>query len=224
MKRWTHLAAGAAVLAALILVALGEPDAAAKIEQQRASLQARLDAREIHVDPWELYEGRWNSRMKVLLVDVRSEADYNVFHLRGARRVPLERLQANLPTQGVAVVLMSNDEAAAEAGWMRLTALGQPNAYVLSGGVNLWLDIFRPAEALAQVATGHRAAGGHLHGNLDARSTTTADVLRHRFRTARGDAWPFAFPPQPHEGSPHREYKKVIQIMGAAAKTGGGCG
>lgn len=218
MIRWTHIAAGVAVAGALVAVALGEPGPEVKIEARRAELQARIDAREIHVDPWELYEGRWNSRMKVVLVDVRGEADYNVFHLRGARRIPLDQLQPTLPTAGVAVVLMSNDEAAAEAAWLRLTALGQPNAYVLAGGVNLWLDIFRP--------TGP-ADHGHRHGlvaDVHAKSTSTADVLRHRFDTARGAAWPFAFPPRPHAGDPKRAYSKTLKVQGAVAKSGGGCG
>ena len=39
------------------------------------------------------------------------------------------------------VVVMSNDEQAAEQAWKRL-AVQRVNAYVLAGGVNRWLDLY----------------------------------------------------------------------------------
>lgn len=207
LKRGSALAAALAVTAALTITALGDPSPEMRVEQARPALAAQIAARAPHVDPWELYTARWNNRVKLILVDVRDEADFNLFHIRGAKRIPVSELTARWPVSKMAVVVMSNDEARADEAWIRLQALGQTNSYVLAGGVNLWLDIFH---------------GAHPH--VHAASTSTEDVLRHHLDEARGGDWPAAFPPRPHEGAPERPFTKRIKIKGAAAKSGGGCG
>ena len=39
-------------------------------------------------------------------------------------------------------VVMSNDETTATEVWKTLTAQAVPNVYILSGGINNWLDTF----------------------------------------------------------------------------------
>ena len=103
-----------------------------------------------------------NNQVQVVLVDVRSQSDYNVFHLLDAQNVSLQQLDsgwaARLPDEAV-VVVMSNDEQAANEAWKHLAVQLNPNpqlpvsdrsrVYVLAGGVNRWLDVYPEGQANA---------------------------------------------------------------------------
>ena len=81
------------------------------------------------------------------MLDVRSEGDYNMFHILDAEHVPADEIPDMLddfiqePANTVFVV-MSNDETAATEAWKIMVAESVPNVYILSGGINGWLDTF----------------------------------------------------------------------------------
>ncbi len=86
-----------------------------------------------------------NNQIDLVLVDVRGEAEYNLFHLIDAQRLTLAELGHGWPqrlSDDAVVVVMSNDEQAAEEAWKRL-AVQRVNVYVLAGGINRWLDLYR---------------------------------------------------------------------------------
>ena len=72
-------------------------------------------------------------------------------------------------------VVMGNDEARAEQGYRLLRAQGARNVYVLAGGINLWLDLFRD-------------------GRVDAQPVPADDSLRHEFAQALGERYEVARP------------------------------
>lgn len=85
------------------------------------------------------------------MLDVRSEADYNLFHLVDAQHVPLEVLPQRIPElrlepTNTVFLVMSNDEAATTQAWKMMVAESVPNAYILEGGINHWLSIFAPQQ------------------------------------------------------------------------------
>lgn len=204
----TPARAGAAllVLAALGLVARGEPDVQDLLGWRAAELDARLAAREVHVDPAEVLGLLHDGRAPLRLLDVRDEAEWNLFHLRDAARVALDDLQRGvapaLPA-GAIVVVTSNDEARAEAAWRRLVVLGVPDVYVLAGGVNLWLDVFR-------------------EGRLEAAPSAGDDRLRHPFPAALGARWREARPPV--DAAAGRAFTPRAHGARRARQEGGGCG
>ncbi len=200
--------AGAAALLALALAVAvrGQPTLEDRLARRAAELDARLAAREPHLDPGELLELVHARRAPLRVLDLRDEPDWNRFHLRDARRTTLAALEreplALLP--GAVVVVASNDEARAEAAWRRLVVRGVEPAYVLAGGVNLWLEVF-------------------ARGRVDAAPAPDGDDrLRHALSEALGGRWPAARPPA--DAAAGRVFERKVRATGPRKVEGGGCG
>ncbi len=88
----------------------------------------------------------------ILLIDTRSEEEYNSFTLPGAINVPLKNLLDDdfnyyINQSAYDVVLFSNDNLFADQAWMIGNRLGYKNLYVLEGGLNQWFKtIINPVE------------------------------------------------------------------------------
>lgn len=207
---WLRRSAVAGALGiALVTLAIGQPTTERKIAWQAQALDARLESREIHLDPAEVLSMMRNNQIDLVLADVRNEAEYNLFHLVDARRVTLAELAHGWPqrlSEDAVVVVISNDEQAAEEGWKRL-AVQRVNAYVLAGGINRWLDLYR-AQTANVPGPDHPAAGD--------------DVLRHRFEIALGDRVAEARP-DPKQVPP-RKFQPKLKLRKAVRPVGGGCG
>ena len=192
-------------IAALAAIIGGSGTEAARV-RLAPELQKEIESRTVHIDPGELLSLMNNNLVSLFILDVRDEADFNVFHLRDAQRTPAQAEADDptvaLPAQGVKV-LVSNDEAQAEAAWKHLRALGVINLYILEGGINGWLKLY---------GAGVEAAGGEAG---DGR-------LRYRFEEALGEHHPAAAPDR-HQ-VPERTYEKKVKIVVPAAAAGGGCG
>ena len=208
-----YLGAALLLAAATGLAFYGQPDVRQKWEFLAPEYEPRLLNREVQLDPGELLDLMQNDYIELLIVDLRSESDWNLFHLRDAERIPLEQLVqhkkrfASLPGNAV-LVLVSNDETLATRAWQDLMVLSQPNAYILQGGLNYWLDIYAYPNGRPQLS--HTAE----HSNQD-------ETLRHSFRLALGARHPAAHP-APHHG-PKREFKSKVKLLTKVEKKGG-CG
>lgn len=144
VPKWIRPGAAVFVLAALAVMLIGQPTAAERWERIAAEKQPLLDNREVQIHPAEMRDLYYNSLVNLVMIDVRDEADYNLFHVKGAKRVPLDQLESIVPElkaapDGTVVVLMSNDETYATEGWKILVAEGVPNVYILEGGINNFL-------------------------------------------------------------------------------------
>jgi rhodanese-related sulfurtransferase len=208
--RWRYAAAGGLVVGALALVVIGQPTTADKWQALAPTKAALLADRAVQIPPAELLAAVHNDDMKVILLDVRGEADYNLFHLAGAERVPLGALPARVPAlllepANAVIVTMGNDETAATEAWKRLTAESVPNVYILAGGLNHWLATFAPADPTLHLAV----------------ASVGDDHLRYEFAQALGARSPAATP------DPERfsvEYTPKIQLKLKKGPAGGGCG
>lgn len=208
--KWRYGAAGGIVALALAVVVIGQPTTADRWERLVPIEGARLANREVQVHPGEVLEKLHDPKLNVILLDVRTESDYNLFHIQDARHVTPDALPALLPwlreqPANTVVIVMSNDENAATQAWQRLRAESVGSAYILEGGVNGWLsafadDAFKQAHAL---------------------TTAGDDQLRYRFDAALGANYPFAAP------NPHNhplEYTPKIKLDVKRGLGGGGCG
>jgi len=222
---------GGGVLAlAAVVVAFARPAAGGGAVEERVRLlgaehDAVLAARTLHLDPLEvaglLHQqiGGKPARFHLVLLDVRGESEFNRFHLVDARRTTLDSLRGDGgrafadPRYATSIkVVMSDDEAAAEAAWRVLRAHGVAHAYVLAGGIDLWLDVFRD---------------GRLDA-LPARGSEATDRMRHAFPSSLGDRFPFA---RPSEDSylrwmrtKARPFEVRVKPVTKAGKASGGCG
>jgi sulfur-carrier protein adenylyltransferase/sulfurtransferase len=111
------------------------------------------------------------------LIDVRSQAEFDQFHLPGAVNVPLDNILSEensaLFDQDVKMnVLYANGTTAASEAWMLLRQQGYKSLYVMQGGMNYWAEtIMNPAQPSASAPDDElakydfrKAAGGVLGG------------------------------------------------------------
>ncbi len=206
---------GAALLlfAAAGLILRGQPDLVKKWEYMAPDYGTRLEQREVYIDPAELLKLMNDDYIELVLYDVRPEQDWNIFHLVDAERIAMQDLPGqrerlhSLSEFGV-VVIVSNDELLATEAWKRLMALTKPNAYILEGGLNHWLDIYGVTK---EETADHTAV-----------SLTAPDgTLRHPFKLALGARHAAARPDEHH--LPLRQYTAKVRLLKKVARAGG-CG
>ncbi len=206
---------GAIVLVALAvsIATIGQPTTMDRWNMIAAEKQPLLNQRAVQISPAELLSTIHNHKLNLIMVDVRSEADYNIFHLLDAVHIPLEDIPNHIhdfiaqPANTVFVV-MSNDETAATEAWKIMVAESVPNVYILEGGINNWLSIFGTAYE-------EEFCAGEKEDAED-------DELRYNFTIALGAGCPAAYPdPEKFE---HLEFEPKIKLEIKRAPTSGGCG
>lgn len=227
-RRVARLAAPVAL--AVGVVALASPASGggaveARVALLRAAHDATLASRAVHADPVEVagllhreLRGK-PARFDLALIDVRDPSSWNRFHLEDARSTTLARLAGEEgrawadPRRALTIkVVMGDDEARAEEAWRLLVAHGARHVYVLAGGVNLWLDVFRD-------------------GRLDAgpaRGAAATDTLRHAFPSSLGARLPWARPDLATYRrlltSKARAFEPRVKPVTKASAASGGCG
>lgn len=169
-----------------------------------------LEKRLAFVSPAEAFKARFNQAVNPVYLDVRSEADYNLYHIANAMNVPLGRLSEVIPDllseppANTVFVTISNDETAAIAAWKVLVGSGVQNAYILEGGVNNWIASFgKDDKALLPVAAAD-------------------DQLKYHFPAALGSRYESCSPNPIEQEKLKFEPKIVLQLK--RDKSGGGCG
>jgi rhodanese-related sulfurtransferase len=171
-----------------------------------------LAQREMQISPAELFTTLHDQKLIAVMVDVRPEAAYNLFHVRGAQNIQMDELPAHAKeliasyTPNRVVIVMSNDETAATQAWKVLVAEGVSNAYILEGGLNNWIAFF-----------------GKDDSNILGKLTDPADdQLGYIFPAALGDRYECS-DPNPVEFE-ELEFEPKIQLQLKRDKSGGGCG
>ena len=141
---------GAAVLVGMALFVMfkGQPTVEQKWERISEVEQPRIDNRDVQIASAELLGFIKNDLVRTVLIDVRDESDFNLFHLVDAQHEALsdipekaEKEYLHSPANTLFVV-MSNDEGPATEAWKLMRAQGIVNVYILENGVNGWLDTF----------------------------------------------------------------------------------
>jgi rhodanese-related sulfurtransferase len=204
------IGAGALVGLALVVLAIGQPTVAQRWESIATEKEAALEAREVQLQAGEVLHIMHDHKLKLVLLDVRPEADYNLFHLADALHIPLDEINMlvsdlQLEPANTVFLLMSNDEAGATEAWKALTAQSVPNVYILEGGINEWLRLFACDDTRIQAIEGEVAD----------------DQLTFTFEAALGAAYHCA-EPDPHQYE--LEYEERLKLELKRGPTGGGCG
>jgi hypothetical protein len=128
-----------------------------------------LTDREVYVHPGEVLELKKNAAFAVRILDVRSEADYNLFHIAGSLRLDLAQIfnpatinRLSSAPGNMVFLIISNGEEAATQVWKALRASGVTNLYIIEGGINKWLEVFPPEPCLLGKAMNTAAGPEHL--------------------------------------------------------------
>ena len=221
-KTRVYAAVGLLVLAVGVMV-VGTPSTETKYsrlqinrtvneQQVRMSADDALAQRQMQIVPAELFKSMNDDALKLTMIDVRPEADYNLFHIRGAINVPADQLKAHIPewlassAPNSVYVVMSNDEEHSTEAWKILAAEAVSNAYILEGGINNWISFFGEDDPSIEKAS---APAG-------------SEQLQYKFPSALGDRYQCA-DPSPIEYE-MLEFIPKIQLQLKRDKSGGGCG
>ena len=203
--------AAAIIAVAAVVLFIGQPDVETKWEALSAEKGPQLmDERLFQIHPAELLSLIHNDDIKLYMLDVRSEADYNIFHIEDAYHYSYTQLEDEVgtlrlePSNAVFVVMSNNEEASTEA-WKMLVAESLHNVYILEGGINYWLDVFDSDH-------GHEAELV-LHDGED---------MTHTFDAALGDQYPAATPDP--ELLEEIEFTPKVKLELKKGPSGGGCG
>lgn len=209
--KWRYGAAGVLLAGSLLVAFVGQPTTADKWARMETTETARLANREVQIHPAELLATMNDDTLQTVILDVRSEEDFNQFHILDAQRAPIDALPGmlddlrELPANAV-IVVMSNDETAATEAWKLLRAESVRNAYILEGGVNNWVRTFGDAEFVA----------------ANARDKAADDQPSFVFPAALGAGYAFA---APSAGLAKQfDYTPKITLELKRGPGGGGCG
>ncbi len=219
--------AGAAglVAAALATLLMGQPTLDDRWERIADVQQARLANREVQIHPGELLGLMHNDALNLVLLDLRSEPDFNLFHLRDARRVDpsavaaLKPVLLQEPARSV-YVLMGNGESVAAEAWKLLTAAKVPNVYLLEGGVNGWLDVFPHGHALCTTRPATTLASNR---RARPRPPSIDEPFRHVMDRAYGASHE-ASAPEPGLYAPWFQFEPKVKLEARKAPKKAGCG
>ena len=174
------------------------------------SADEMLENRLVQITPAELFKTVYNQNINLIMLDVRPESNFNLYHLDGAINIPLDKLSKVIPDllseppANSVFVLMSNDETAATEAWKQLVASSVPNVYILEGGINNWIAFFGSEE-------GFQTA-----------SPMGEDQLGYIFPAALGSSYQ-SCDPNPIEYE-DLEFEARIKLELKRDKSGGGCG
>jgi len=207
---WALPGAVALVALAVTTLVIGQPDNQDRWRAIEADQTALLDDRAVQISPAELLSLIHDDRIRVEMLDVRSERHYNQFHIQGARHLPADGVvvaarELMFEPANTVFVTMGNDESAATEAWKQLKAESLPNLYILEGGVNSWIRTYSDAAFLQT----------HLLRDQ------ANDMPDYRFDAAIGSRHPAA-EPNPEAFDLSFEPKVKLQVKRAAE--GGGCG
>jgi len=150
--------AGAAVLLATagVFAFVGQPSAQDRWENIAKTAGAELNNREPFILPLEVVEWKEDPAVYVQIIDVRSEADFNLFHLFDSRRVSFDSFNNDsfikellTAPENTLIFVISNTERYATDAWKILKGQGVPNVYIVDGGINKWLATYPPDPCVA---------------------------------------------------------------------------
>jgi rhodanese-related sulfurtransferase len=206
-SRWRFAGAAALVAGAFGVLLLGQPSDADLWQRVAEEKEQALEDRLVQIHPAELRHLYYDPMVNLVMLDVRDESDYNVFHIRDSRRIDPEQLVEITPDLqaspgGTVIVLMGNDETRATEAWKSLVARDVRNIYILEGGLNNWLAVYGKGE-YEQIAS------------------ADDEALRYVFAAALGDQEEIATPHQHDDGI---EYESKVIMEKKAPTGGGGCG
>lgn len=153
--------------------------------ESTVEIAKQIASKEDHISAEELGHMIIDKDPDILVIDVRSEEDYNAFHIDPSVNIPLDKLleqeTLNELDDEKLLILYSNGGTHAAQAWVLLQQQGFENSTVLLGGLNYWVDVYTNPEP----PTGHyaehdmfnyqflKSAGPKLLGNAQTVESTS---------------------------------------------------
>ncbi len=168
------------------------------------ALLTEMQRHNYYVSPDDLAHKLIDKEPGIVVVDVRSEDDFNRYHIPGSIHIPLKNLLSNDQlhnlAQDDAIILVSNGNTLAAQAWLLLKQNGFKDVYILAGGMNYWVQAFSNPKPPKGTYTDdelfryqfRKAAGPVLMGKMHVRQSEEhapvqikRPVLRKKHRPAK---------------------------------------
>ena len=144
----------------------------------------------------------------LMLIDVRSAAQFNAFAIPGAINIPVDSLlsvsaREQMSQKGMDKVFYSSSDVTSDQAWIICKRIGMQRIFVMQGGVNKWFNTIVKAERPSETASNH-------------------DIDIYQFRMA---ACQHFFGSPEMAVTPVAAEKKKVTVVKKASKaaSGGGC-
>lgn len=116
---------------------------------------------ERYISSDELADKIINKDPSIVLVDIRSEKEFNDYSLPNSMNIPFDKIlsedyEGYLDQDQYEIVLFSNENLISDQAWLLLTRSGYKNLHVLEGGINGWYNTIlnppKPTEGMPKEA------------------------------------------------------------------------
>jgi rhodanese-related sulfurtransferase len=129
-----------AFILGLIAVFAGNPYRGNSVTLDTKELALIVDKTVDHVSPEELADWIIQGKSDFKLLDLRTEKEFNEYHITGAELVPLAELHEYPLLRNEKIVLYSEGGIHSAQAWLLLRAKGYSAVYMLFGGLEEWTD------------------------------------------------------------------------------------
>ena len=133
-----------------LILAFAPIDAVQKEKIPTNVLLAQLQKNSVYVQADELAHWIIDKDPRYQIADIRSEKDFNSYHIPGSIHIPFEQLgdveKSDVFDKTKMLILASNGNTRAGQAWLLLRQMGYEDVYILAGGLNHWVQIFSNPE------------------------------------------------------------------------------
>lgn len=208
---WRYGAIVVTIVAAGIVFLIGQPTNADRWDAIADEQETRITNREVFAHPAEVLSFMDDPKVIVYVIDIRSETDYNLFHILDSVHVPLADVETHADILrfepiNTLFVIAGNDETAATEAWRILMAESVPNVYILEGGINNWLTLFGEDDFQSEYALENPAE--------DSFAYSVPGMLGSRYAAANPN----------HDMFSHMEFESKVELSIPRGPASGGCG
>ncbi|MBI5060408.1 rhodanese-like domain-containing protein [candidate division KSB1 bacterium] len=137
---WTQKCALIALALGVGAVLPGSPYRGTRVSLDMKELGLIVQNETDHISAPELADWIIQGRADYRLIDVRSDAEYNEYHIQGAESIPVGELATAELGRNEKLVLYSEGGIHAAQAWMLLAGRGFKHSYMLTGGLDEWKD------------------------------------------------------------------------------------
>jgi rhodanese-related sulfurtransferase len=130
----------AAVVGGALAVVAGNPTRPVRGTVDVTELARIVEHEEDHVTAVELAKWIRDDRAGLRILDIRSDSEFDDFHIPRATRVPLAGIARMSLDSSATYVLYSEGGTHAAQAWFLLRARGVENVFFLRGGLYEWLE------------------------------------------------------------------------------------
>jgi rhodanese-related sulfurtransferase len=128
-------------LLGLIAAFAGNPYKGTRVTIDATDLAGIVQREVDHVTPADLADWIVKGKSDYRLIDLRSKAEYDQYHIPGAECVPLAALPDSGLERNEKIILYSEGGIHSAQAWFLLEAMGYKSVYMLLGGLDDWKDL-----------------------------------------------------------------------------------